>query len=358
MMALGGLAGLGITGAGITACALMLISPDYHAFRTPTFYAHGGELPKLLQVSDKFSAATAEYQSSYEQALSGLDVLIGAAAGQKPDTSKTSFLVGSDVHSNWLTLPAVERYARGRPVFLVGDYSQQGTPLEAAIADRAARLGTPTVAVSGNHDTPGVMRRLAQAGAIVLTHDGRLDRTGHVRGPSVVRIAGALVAAFEDPLERSAGSFGHRLDFTNEELALQKQVVIDWFDRLDPRPDMVMVHDFRIAEALRLHSAAQSDQPVLILTGHDHEQHVDRTRNAVVVDGGTLGAGGVFGVGEQQAGFAQVHLDGTNWPQAVDLISADPISGDASAEHIVLTRLPVGQSEPATPTGQASASAR
>ena len=67
----------------------------------------------------------------------------------------------------------------------------------------------------------------------------------------------------------------------------------------------------------------------------------------VEIDGGTLGAGGVVDVGKALAGFAQVHLDADGWPEAVDLIAADPISGDATARRVRLveqqgTRLPEG----------------
>jgi predicted phosphodiesterase len=339
MAVAGTLAGMILATAGITGCALLLRAPNYDAFREPTFYAHGGELPKLLALSDQFSTASASYASSYEQALSGLDTLIGAAAVGRPLTTDRSFLVGSDIHANWLTLSAFENYADGRPVFLIGDYAQQGTPVEAGIAERAASIGHPTVAVSGNHDTPLVMRRFARAGAIVLTRNGRLLPDGSIRSPAVVEIDGMRVAGYDDTLERTAGSYGHRLDFTPAELGAEQQAVIAWFDRLAPRPQIVMVHDFRLAEALRLHTGTQSAEPLLILTGHDHRQHVDRTGNVIVADGGTLGAGGVFEVGKSPAGFAKVHLDPSGWPAAVDLISADPISGDASADRVTFARL-------------------
>ncbi len=337
MIAIGAGTGLGVAGASILVCAALLRSPDFSAFRTPTFYAHGGELPRLLAVSARFASASAAYASSYQQAVAGLDTLIGAAAGTPPPAGGTrSVFVGSDIHSNWLTLPTFSRFADRRPVFLVGDYTQQGTPVEAAIAERVAAVGDPLVVVSGNHDTPLVMRTFAQAGALVLTHRGTLDANGRIRGPVVVSVAGLLVAGYEDPLERRAGVFGHRLDFTDTELAAYEERVDEWFDTLQPRPQIVLVHDFRVAAALRAHAAASSSEPLLILTGHDHRQHVDRTSNIVVVDGGTLGAGGVFGVGTQPAGFARVSLDGTGWPTAVDLIGADPISGDATARHVVL----------------------
>jgi hypothetical protein len=85
-----------------------------------------------------------------------------------------------------------------------------------------------------------------------------------------------------------------------------------------------------------VHVAAEDGPPLMILTGHDHRQHVDRSGDVVEIDGGTLGAGGVFAVGHAPAGFAQVHLAADGWPAAVDLISADPISGDASARRIAI----------------------
>jgi hypothetical protein len=192
------------------------------------------------------------------------------------------------------------------------------------------------VAVSGNHDTPQLMRSLAAAGAIVLTHRGRLDASGRVHGPPVQSIAGMRVAGYEDPLEANAGSYGHRLDFTPAELAVQEQAVERWFDNLVPRPQIVLVHDFRIAAALRTHVAAAAPLPLIILTGHDHKQHVDQTGLVVEVDGGSLGAGGVFDVGKAPAGFAQVHLTAGGWPQTVDMIAADPITGEASARRVTL----------------------
>jgi predicted phosphodiesterase len=336
LVAAGGAAGIVVSGGLVVSCAVLFQSPDYAAFQKPTFYAHGGDLPKLLAFSDQLDAAGADYASSYQRALAGIDTLLSAAAGAPAPADTQSFLVGSDIHSNWLTLPAFAGFADHRPVFLIGDFTQQGTPIEATVAQRAARLGHPTVVVSGNHDTPQLMRTLAASGAIVLTHRGRLDARGHVHGPPVQSIAGLLVAGYEDPLEAQAGSFGHRLDFTPTELAAQERAVERWFDGLLPRPQIVLVHDFRIAAAIRAHAAAEAQLPLIILTGHDHKQHVDQTGLVVEVDGGSLGAGGVFDIGKAAAGFAQVHLTAQGWPQTVDMIAADPITGESSARRVTL----------------------
>ena len=56
----------------------------------------------------------------------------------------------------------------------------------------------------------------------------------------------------------------------------------------------------------------------------------------MLVDGGTVGAGGAFGVGEEPSGFALVHLDADQRARAVDLVEVEPESGSASAHRIVL----------------------
>jgi hypothetical protein len=157
------------------------------------------------------------------------------------------------------------------------------------------------------------------------------------------------VAGYDDPLEADAGSYGHRLDFTPAELAAEATRVTAWFDALRPRPQVVLVHDFRFAAALRAHVAAESGGPLLILTGHDHKQHVDQTGEVVEVDGGSLGAGGVFGVGKAAAGFAQVHLTAGGWPDAVDMIAADPITGEAVARRVSLADDPGASTRAAAP---------
>jgi hypothetical protein len=72
---------------------------------------------------------------------------------------------------------------------------------------------------------------------------------------------------------------------------------------------------------------------------------------SVLVDGGTVGAGGAFGVGEQKSGFALVHLDGDERARAVDLIEVEPESGSASAHRVVLAT-----PEPAEVAGEAGGS--
>ena len=162
MLLLGLAAGVTAGACTLAVCALTLRSPDYGVFRQPTFYAHGGDLPRLLALSDRLTAAGDSYQSSYQQALTGLDTLVAAAAGDRPAVEERSFMVASDPHANWLTLPAFARYDASRPVFLVGDFASRPRSRPRSPARRD--LGHPTVVVSkprltGRHAEPGRGRR-------------------------------------------------------------------------------------------------------------------------------------------------------------------------------------------------------
>ena len=338
-LALAGLPlGVVITGCLIVPVARGLEHVDYRAFDHPTFRAHGNELPRLLAFSAQLSNASKGYTASYETALRGLVNLVTTVSDPTvPPAAAHDIVVGSDIHSNSLPLKAFGRYAEGKPIFLVGDFSQLGTGYEASIADEVARLGPTIVAVSGNHDTTPLMQRLARDGVRVLRDDGELDRNGKLVPGPVVNVAGMTVAGFSDPLESPSATFGlHPLELQGRDFGAAGDRLVAWFDRLRPRPQIVLVHQHGLAHALLRHVAAQTDQrPVVILTGHDHLQHMEREGSSLLVDGGTLGAGGLFAVGEAPAGFIDLRLDAANQPVSADMVQIEPISGDGAARRVV-----------------------
>jgi predicted phosphodiesterase len=331
-------AGLLASAALVVPVGWSLTHVDYRAFQHPTFHAHGAELPRLLAFSAQLTDASKGYTTSYETALIGLVNLVSLVENPvTPPTAVHEFVVGSDIHSNTLPLRAFGRYATGKPIFLVGDFSQLGTSYEVSIADDIAALGPTVVTVSGNHDSAPLMRRLAERGVTVLRNDGALDRRGQVvRGP-VITVAGMTVAGFSDPLEAPAATFGvHPLELQGNDFKSAGQRLVEWFDELRPRPQVVLVHQHGLAHALLDHVAAQQDHtPVVILTGHDHLQHMERVGKSLLVDGGTLGAGGLFAVGEIPAGFIDLRLDASFAPISADMVQIEPVSGDGSARRVV-----------------------
>ena len=336
---LGPAAGLAATLAAVVLVGAGVSRFDYGALREPTFYAHGEELPRLLEFSERVLAAGGGYDDSYGDAVEGLTRLI-AVAGERSENAAPidqAIVVASDLHSNSLVLPALQGFTAGKPVFLVGDLTQRGTPYEAGIVSGVARLGTPVVAVSGNHDSRPLMLAAARQGVIVLTRSGRLLADGTTNGDPVVEVAGLEVAGWDDPAESAAGTFeGHLLELKEQALLDAEQQFLDWFEALPERPDLVLVHRYSLAHALLDRLAADGGPPVLVLTGHDHIQHVENEGAYVLVDGGSVGAGGAFGVGEEPSGFALVHLDAEQRARAVDLVEVEPESGSASAHRIVL----------------------
>jgi hypothetical protein len=191
------------------------------------------------------------------------------------------------------------------------------------------------------------MRRLAAEGAVVLTDSGRLRPNGQTDGKPVQRIGDMTIAGWSDPLEYPGAnpddpdrifSFSELPGGGKPEYAAAQASVVSWFDSLPSRPDTVMIHQNGLAQHLAqtLHGRGDS-APLLILTGHDHRQHIDIYGSSiVVVDAGTGGAGGIFGVGTQAVGIATLQLPhGKPPPRAIDLINVDPVSGNAQADRVV-----------------------
>ncbi|MCW2926188.1 MAG: metallophosphoesterase [Thermoleophilia bacterium] len=284
------------------------------------------ELPRVLRFAGQLLSVGDEYEDHYGTALRGLSNLAAFAQTTGPAPDQSVLLV-SDVHDNAFVLDSLDAFAGGDTVFAAGDFVQVGASIEERTAPPIARLGGRVIAVSGNHDTPEFMAALAESGATVLDRDDVTTRDGTL-----------LVAGYPDPLERAPNSDGtHVLRVYGNTYREQQRDFLAWWDDLDTRPDVVMVHQHGFAHRLLEHLREQGDDaPLLVLTGHDHKPHVHVDGRQVLVDGGTLGAGGLAAVGEQPASFARIALrDGAvTW---VDVISIEPIEGDVRTKRTQVT---------------------
>ncbi len=321
---------------------------DASEFDDPDLYARGAELLQLLQVAEKGQQAAAGYESSVERSIGGFAGILSAAARLSDAPETASLVLVSDLHGNALVLGPLRRLFAETPIVFAGDFGHTGSEEEAdAVVPRIDRLGSPVVAVSGNHDSSLFMRRLAAAGVIVLTERGRLDSNGRTDENAVVRVAGFKVAGISDPLEwrerpddpRRIFSFAERRD-GEREYAEAEQRVIDWFEGLPEWPDLVVIHQNGLAQALARNLSEQPEsEPVVILTGHNHQQHLDRYgHGVVVVNGGTVGAGGLLAAGQEFVGLAEVHFrEESKRLRSADLIAFDPLSGSAEAERAIVS---------------------
>jgi predicted phosphodiesterase len=319
---------------------------DERALDRPTFYARGAELVQLLDAAANARAAGDGYATKVQGAVRGFASLLAEpGAGRLDDTRRA--LLASDLHNNRLALDSLRDYARDKPVFFVGDFGNTGSRAEARLlGGRVARLGRKVIAVSGNHDSSAFMQTLARRGVTVLTRDGVLRSDGG-HGVQSIEVDGLRVAGFDDPREWHGANPGNpRRIFSFSELPDPEQAVerarrqlLGWFDRLDRRPNLVLVHQNGLAQWLaRSLDARGDDRPLVILTGHDHRQHVTSYGAMTVVDAGTVGASGIYGVGRDSVGLGDLHFGADRGElQAVDLIAVEPVSGAAQARRVVTT---------------------
>jgi predicted phosphodiesterase len=311
------------------------------AFASPTFYANGAELRRVLEVATEESVES-QYGSTFANALRSISALLLDEPAQGAPARE--LYSASDFHANALVVAPLARLIGDAPLILAGDFGQRGGEAEArALAPRAAALGSRVIAVSGNHDTAGLMGALAAEGVTVLLEDGTLTPSGPGDDP-VIDVDGLAVAGFPDPLtgegsdEERPITFG---DLEDPDAAFDDAVtnLAAWFEGLPERPDVVVVHQNDLAQELA-RSLEDDDSPLTILTGHDHDQHIDRYGDVVVVSGGTVGAGGLFGAGEEAVGFAELQFDPVE-PilRSVNLLQVEPFSGEGQASRVVIDQM-------------------
>jgi predicted phosphodiesterase len=318
--------------------AIAILLPPRDPIENPDYYANGSQIPVALRVAQQATDSAQAISQDLDDQLLGLARLISVPRRPISTDPLPRLTVASDLHNNLLALPALERAADDQPLFFAGDLTTSGVPLEAELTREVARAGRPFVFVSGNHDSDTLERRLARSGAVVLTQRGRLLPDGR-HGQTIVNVAGMHVAGYSDPFMRLR-SQGYRATDEPNVTDSQKEAFWTWLQPLLGRVDVVMVHEPALAE--RALAALQSEpppSPLLVITGHTHEQDLDDLGETVVVNGGTIGGGGAGNFHENQPfGLAVVTFERTPsfLPLAADMVTINPRDGSASAERTLL----------------------
>jgi hypothetical protein len=361
-LALGGLVAFALRGpphpwtlavAGGTAVAaalaVALLLPPRGDLGEPEYYAHGPDIPRALDALEGVRSSAERLRDELDAQLVGVARLVSAPGGRRDASDLPRLTVASDLHNNVVSLPTLERAARGGPLLFAGDLTDRGSPLEVSLVRRIVRAGNPFVLVAGNHDSDVLLRRLVREGAIVLGTDGRLLPGGR-RGDVVVRVAGLRIAGYDDPNMRLArdGYADRGASPTPDE---QENFAL-WLRPLLGKVDVVMVHDPALAAvALDELRTDPPRQPLLFVTGHTHRTGLERIGETVaVVNGGTIGGGGSGNLAEggQDVGLAQVAFERRPFaPIVADLVEIDPGTGSSRAERHRLD-VPPGDDRAAT----------
>jgi predicted phosphodiesterase len=328
---------IGVAGGTALVCALMvvLLLPPRGAVDDPEYYAHGPDIPRALEAIETASDSAETLSEELDTQLVGLARLVVRPGDRPPVGRLPRITLASDVHNNFLALPALERAAGGGPVVLAGDLTDSGSPLEVRLVRSVVGSGDPLVMVSGNHDSDTLLRRLAREGAIVLTQRGRLLPDGRL-GEVVVRVGGLRMAGYSDPFQRRRAE-RYRAGEDPEPTEGQQRAFADWLRGLRGRVDVVVVHAPALAE--RALDEMRDDPPrqsLAILVGHTHEQDIGLSENLVVLNGGTLGGGGAANVDDDDPlGLAVLTYETTGGfrPLAADLVELDPATGSSKAQR-------------------------
>ena len=333
--------GTAIVTATLVAGALITLLPPRGAIDKPQYYAFGPDIPKALEAVETAQRSTRALDQELDAQLVGLARLVNAPANRPALEDRPRLTIASDLHNNVFDLPILERTAAKGPVFFVGDLTDRGSPLEAALVRRVVRVGKPFVFVPGNHDSDTLARQLAQDGAVVLTRTGRLkgDTTD---GHPIQTVAGLRVAGYDDPFERQAGeNFADRYNRTPDPSEVERFAT--WMRSVRDDVDIVMVHNpALITTALTELDADPPAKPLTILVGHTHKAQLTRTPGATVINAGTVGAGGTGNLLEREKiGIARLSYETKPFePLAVDLVTIDPRTGSATARRERLDEAP------------------
>ena len=322
------------------AAALAVLLPPRSNVGRPEYYANGPEVPTALRALQSLGASAQTLDEEIDEQLVGIARFVNAPAGRAPlGAALPRLTVASDLHNNVIALPALERAARGGLLLFAGDLTDRGSPVEQTLVLRVARAGTGLVFVSGNHDSDVLERKLARAGALVLTRSGRLRGDGTTDGSVVQRAGGLRIAGYDDPLKRRArdGYRDNGADYTEAE----QERFTTWLARLRGKVDVVMVHAPALAEpAVEELRAPAPEERLLLVAGHSHRAALEQMGTVTLLNAGSVGGGGTGNLAEAGGDIGLARLTYTRLPafapRAADIVEIDPGDGEAQARRFRL----------------------
>jgi predicted phosphodiesterase len=228
----------------------------------------------------------------------------------------------SDLHLNPAGFDLAVRLADQFDVAAVvdtGDMGTWGLPREPGVAADVRRFQVPYLFVKGNHDDADMVR------AVAANDNARvLDGTGTV-------VSGIRFLGFADPTF-SPGR-GYQVEQFDELKVERSVAVADAVDRQALRPDVLLVHDGRLATYARGHVAT-------ILEGHLHRFGTEVVNGTRTLMSGTTGAAGPDNFRAQDPPPADAEIlyfdSHTRRPVAVDRITVRLPGSSFSVERLLL----------------------
>jgi predicted phosphodiesterase len=257
---------------------------DTAAFQAPTYSGSLELVPQLFGPVEGAIERVGYFREQLRRVVAGAARAYDAVeANPLGRGDEIRVLHISDIHLSVLGMEFARELADSFDVGLVldtGDTSSFGTEGEELILSEVPAFGRPFVWVRGTHDSPSFQAEVAaEPNAVVLD--------GEVRDVGGLAIYGLGDPYFVD--ERGAPVDDD--DITELVESVGPTVLEDVTSAGRP-PDIVAVHDHRMAEA------AAGAVP-LVVSGHFHRQHVEVIDGTIFLEVGTTGGAGPTGFTEE-----------------------------------------------------------
>jgi predicted phosphodiesterase len=314
---------------GLTATVLLLgpalATYDLTAFRAPRYEGALEYAPALIGDVRTGLDRLRTLREEMVRIGRNLDRAYAALAnpvGELNGSGTVRVLHVSDIHLNPAGFDLAERLADQFDVAAVvdtGDMGTWGLPREPEVAANVRRFDVPYLFVKGNHDDDDMVK------AVAANDNARvLDDTG-------TEVAGIRFFGVADPTF-TPGKGNQVEEF--EDLKVARSVGVgDALDRQALRPDVLLVHDGRLATYARGHVAT-------VLDGHLHRFGTEVTNGTRTLMSGTTGAAGPdnFRADDPTSADAEVvYFDPTTRrPVAVDRITVRLPGASFSVERVLL----------------------
>jgi predicted MPP superfamily phosphohydrolase len=319
--------GLAASVLSVVLCEVLLLTTfQPSAFAEPTYSGSLGLAPDLIGPVRETTGRFDDLRDGLKQVVDGaVEAYTTLRATQPFESDAIRVLHVSDIHASPLGMDFTREVAQGFDVDLVidtGDLTSFATPIENLIVSKIPAIGRPYVFVRGNHDSSALQAAVArEPNGIVL--DGRAKT-----------IAGIRIFGLGDPAFTPARGVPVDDERFNAIVATADPVVAADVDALDDPPDIVAVHDDRMAESV-------AGRVPLVISGHFHETEARVENGTLFLRIGTTGGSGagIFRGFDIPFSAEVLYFSREEHPRllAYDVVEQQPDSGSLTVKRITVS---------------------
>ena len=250
---------------------------DTSAFLSPTFSGSLTIAPKLIGPVEEATQHIDAFRTALEQIVSGsarVYTSIQAAPPAGPNTIKVLHI--SDIHLSPLGFSFAQKVAQGFGVDFVvdtGDITTFGTPAENFVTNYVPAFHVPYVFVRGNHDSGSLVQAMSR------------EPNVRVLDGSETTVDGISIYGYPDPVFNNNDHNLNTHEF-DQEVSSADPIIARQVEALPQPPDVVMVHDNRMAQSVAGHVP-------LVLSGHFHVPAKTITDGTLYLQIGSTGGAGI-----------------------------------------------------------------